>query len=96
MELVEVIELHCLLNFSRKYSTDVVMDITSVQSYDFVRTKYVISSNDIVLVFSHRGTESFSIRALEFAKICGATTILITRIGSQNDNYRSIDFQIQS
>ena len=72
------------------------MDITSVQSYDFVRTKYVISSNDIVLVFSHRGTESFSIRALEFAKICGATTILITRIGSQNYNYRSIDFQIQS
>jgi DNA-binding MurR/RpiR family transcriptional regulator len=54
-----------------------VVDITSVQSYDFVRTKYVISSNDIVLVLSHRGTESFGIRALEFAKICGATTILI-------------------
>jgi fructoselysine-6-P-deglycase FrlB-like protein len=80
----------------RKHSTDVMVDITSVQSYDFVRTKYVTSSNDIVLVFSHRGTKSFSIQALEFAKICGATTILITRIGSPNDNYRSVDFQIES
>jgi fructoselysine-6-P-deglycase FrlB-like protein len=41
----------------REYSTDIIVDIASVQSYDFVRAKYVSSSNDVVIVFSHRGTK---------------------------------------
>ena len=43
-------------------------EILSVQSFDFVKSKYVISDNDIVVVFSHRGTKTFSMQALEIAK----------------------------
>ena len=53
-------------------------DCISLHSYDFVRSKYLISQNDIFVVFSHRGTKTFSIQALELAKKFGATTILIT------------------
>lgn len=55
----------------------------SVQSFDFVKSKYVVSDNEIVVVFSHRGTKTFSMQALEIAKKnYHATTILITGIGS--------------
>lgn len=50
----------------------------SIQSFDFVRSKHPVSKNDIVVVFSHRGTKTFSIKALEIAKENGATTVLIT------------------
>ncbi len=79
----------------REYLTQSDIDVTSVQSYDFVRAKYVSSSNDIVVVFSHRGTKSYSIQALEFAKRWGATTILITGIGSPNHDAVA-DFRIET
>lgn len=43
-------------------------------------------NNDIVVVFSHRGTKTFSMQALEIAKNYGATTILVTGIGSPPNN----------
>ena len=60
-------------------------DCISLHSYDFVRSKYLISQNDIFVVFSHRGTKTFSIQALELAKKFGATTILITGSGSPDN-----------
>jgi DNA-binding MurR/RpiR family transcriptional regulator len=60
-------------------------DCISLQSYDFVRSKYLISANDIFVVFSHRGTKTFSIQ-LEIAKKAGATTVLVTGLGSP-DNF---------
>ena len=32
------------------------MDAIAIQSYDFVNSRYFVSPNDIVVVFSHRGT----------------------------------------
>jgi hypothetical protein len=32
------------------------MNAIAVQSYDFVNSKYYVSPNDIVPVFSHQGT----------------------------------------
>jgi fructoselysine-6-P-deglycase FrlB-like protein len=67
----------------------------SVQSFDFVKSKYVVSDNEIVVVFSHRGTKTFSMQALEIAKKnYHATTILITGIGSPpNPN---ADFRLET
>jgi glutamine---fructose-6-phosphate transaminase (isomerizing) len=59
------------------------MDAFTVQSYDFVNSRYFISPDDIVVIFSHRGTKTFSIRALEVVKEhFGTTTVLITGIQS--------------
>jgi fructoselysine-6-P-deglycase FrlB-like protein len=61
-------------------------DCISLESYDFVRSKYLISANDIFVVFSHRGTKTFSIQSLDIAKKSGATTVLVTGLGSP-DNF---------
>lgn len=57
-------------------------DCISLQSYDFVKSKYLISPNDIFVVFSHRGTKTFSIQSLDVAKKSRATTVLVTGLGS--------------
>jgi fructoselysine-6-P-deglycase FrlB-like protein len=57
-------------------------DCISLQSYDFVRSKYLISPNDIFVVFSHRGTKTFSIQSLDIAKKSRTTTVLVTGMGS--------------
>ena len=57
-------------------------DCLSLQSYDLVSSKYLISPNDIFVVFSHRGTKTFSIQSLEVARKSRATTVLVTGIGS--------------
>ena len=57
-------------------------DCISLQSYDFVRSKYLISPNDIFVVFSHRGTKTFSIQSLDVARKSRATTVLVTGLGS--------------
>jgi fructoselysine-6-P-deglycase FrlB-like protein len=58
-------------------------DCISLQSYDFVRSKYLISPSNIFVVFSHRGTKTFSIQSLDVAKKSRATTVLVTGLGSQ-------------
>jgi glucosamine--fructose-6-phosphate aminotransferase (isomerizing) len=61
----------------------VEMDAIAVQSYDFVNSRYIVSPDDIVVIFSHRGTKTFSLRALEVVKEhFGATTVLVTGMGS--------------
>ena len=45
----------------------------------------MISPNDIFVVFSHRGTKTFSIQSLGVAKKSGATTVLVTGLGSPNN-----------
>jgi glucosamine--fructose-6-phosphate aminotransferase (isomerizing) len=61
----------------------VQMDAIAVQSYDFVNSRYIVSPDDIVVIFSHRGTKTFSLRALEVVKEhFGAMTVLVTGMGS--------------
>ena len=59
-----------------------IIEPLSVQSFDFVRSYHAISSNDMVVVFSHRAGKTISMQALEAAKNYGARTVLITGIGS--------------
>ena len=68
-------------------------DCISLHSYDFVKSKYFISANDIFVLFSHRGTKTFSLQALEIAKKSGATTILVTGIGSQNIPLQTLELK---
>ena len=61
----------------------VQLDAIAVQSYDFVNSRYIVSPDDIVVIFSHRGTKTFRIRALEVVKEhFGATTVLVTGMES--------------
>jgi len=71
------------------------MDAIAIHSYDFVNSKYFVHANDVVVVFSHRGTKTFSKRALEVAKThYGATTVLIT--GLQSPISTNIDLRIET
>jgi len=73
----------------------VLMDAITVHSYDFVNSKYFVCANDVVVVFSHRGTKTFSKRALEIAKThYGATTVLIT--GLQSPISTNTDIRIET
>lgn len=73
----------------------VQMDAIAVQSYDFVNSRYFVSPKDLVVVFSHRGTKIFSIRALEVAKErFGATTVLIT--GKESPGSINADIRIET
>jgi glucosamine 6-phosphate synthetase-like amidotransferase/phosphosugar isomerase protein len=65
----------------------------AVQSYDFVNSRYFVSSaDDIVVIFSHRGTKAYSRRALEIAKehYDAAATVLITGLQSPISPYADI------
>lgn len=66
----------------------------SIQSYDFVGSPHYLTANDIFVVFSHRGTKTFSIQALEVAKRFGAITILVT--GFKSPNNRAADIRIET
>jgi len=82
-------------HYYTNYNTAITTEPLSVQSFDFVKSKYVVSENDIVVVFSHRGTKMFSMQALEIAKKnYGATTVLITGIGSPPNS--NADFRIET
>jgi fructoselysine-6-P-deglycase FrlB-like protein len=69
-------------------------DCISLHSYDLVKSRFLISTNDIFVLFSHRGTKTFSLQALEIAKKSGATTILVTGIGSPGNS--SADIRIET
>jgi uncharacterized phosphosugar-binding protein len=45
----------------------------------------LISANDIFVVFSHRGTKTFSIQSLDLVKKSGATTVFVTGLGSPDN-----------
>jgi fructoselysine-6-P-deglycase FrlB-like protein len=80
----------------REHNTAASITPYSIQSFDFVRSKHIVSKNDIAVVFSHRGTKTFSIKALEIAKDNGATTVLITGIGSPLTTDSKTDFRIET
>jgi glutamine---fructose-6-phosphate transaminase (isomerizing) len=80
----------------REYNAEAVITPSSLQSFDFVRSKYTVSNSDIVVVFSHRGTKVFSMKALEIARESGATTVLITGIGSPLKTNEIVDFRIET
>jgi fructoselysine-6-P-deglycase FrlB-like protein len=63
--------------------------------YDFVNSIYFVSANDVIGVFSHRGTKTYARGALELAKTrYGATTVLIT--GLQSPISASTDVRIET
>jgi len=73
-------------------------DPISIQSFDFVRTRDLhIRPEDIVIVFSHRGTKTYSMQSLEIAKKrYEATTVLITGVGSPASKPDIVDFRIET
>jgi fructoselysine-6-P-deglycase FrlB-like protein len=67
----------------------------SIQSFDFVKSKYLFSNKDMIVVFSHRGTKTFSLQALDIAKNGYHTiTTLITGVGSPHNP--NADFRIET
>ena len=71
------------------------MDSTAVHSNDFVNSKYFVSTNDVIIVFSHRGTKTYSRGALEIPKERGdATTVLVT--GFQSPISANTDIRIET
>jgi glucosamine--fructose-6-phosphate aminotransferase (isomerizing) len=80
----------------RDYNPSASITPSSLQSFDFVKSKYVLSKNDIVVVFSHRGTKTFSMKALDIAKKSGATTVLVTGIGSPQIVDDKTDFRVET
>ncbi len=50
--------------------------------YEFCDRPPPLDGDDVVIVLSHRGTKTYSARALELARESGATTALLTGIGS--------------
>jgi fructoselysine-6-P-deglycase FrlB-like protein len=73
-------------------------DPISVQSFDFVKiSNLYLCPEDLVIVFSHRGTKTFSMQALDIArKKYDATTALITGIGSPISKPKAVDFRIET
>jgi fructoselysine-6-P-deglycase FrlB-like protein len=71
-----------------------IVEPLSVQSFDFVKSYHAISNNDIVVLFSHRASKTFSMQALEAAKDYGARTVLITGIGSPPN--AKADFRLET
>lgn len=51
-------------------------------SYEFCEHPPPLAEDDVVIVLSHRGTKTYSALALELAHKSGATTALLTGIGS--------------
>ncbi len=51
-------------------------------SYEFCDRPPLLTADDVVIVLSHRGTKTYSARALELARHSGAATALLTGIGS--------------
>jgi fructoselysine-6-P-deglycase FrlB-like protein len=75
----------------------VQMEATAIHSYDFVNSKYFVCANDVVVVFSHRGTKTYSRRALEIAKThYGASTVLITGLQSPISINTDADIRIET
>jgi fructoselysine-6-P-deglycase FrlB-like protein len=73
-------------------------DPISFQSFDFVKIPNLyLRPEDLVIVFSHRGTKIFSVQALDIAKKrYGATTVLITGVGSPTSKPDIVDFRIET
>ena len=57
-------------------------DARAWNSYEFCDRPPPLSENDMAIVLSHRGTKTYSARALELARRAGAKTGLLTGIGS--------------
>jgi glucosamine--fructose-6-phosphate aminotransferase (isomerizing) len=57
-------------------------DARAWNSFEFNAYPPPIGSGDVVIVMSHRGTKRYSAQALEAARAAGATTAVITGIGS--------------
>eukprot|EP00743_Colponemidia_sp_Colp-15_P003383 GILK01003657.1.p1 GENE.GILK01003657.1~~GILK01003657.1.p1 ORF type:complete len:381 (-),score=48.60 GILK01003657.1:169-1311(-) len=61
----------------------------AVSSFDFALYPQPVEPNDVVIVYSHRGTKSFSVKAIEKSKELGCTMVLITGQGSSLTHFRS-------
>ena len=57
-------------------------DARAWNSFEFCTYPPALTGRDAVIVLSHRGTKRYSARALELARANGATTAVVTGIGS--------------
>ena len=58
-------------------------DARAWNSFEFDAYPPAIGPGDAVIVLSHRGTKRYSLRAFEAARAAGATTAIVTGIGSE-------------
>ena len=57
-------------------------DVRAWNSFEFNAYPPNLAGGDLVIVMSHRGTKRYSDQALEMAKNAGATTAIVTGVGS--------------
>ena len=60
----------------------VSLNAHAVHSFDYSRIPQPPAKGDVVVLFSHRGTKSFTVEAARRAHAAGATTVAFTGIGS--------------
>ena len=58
-------------------------DARAWNAFEFCAYPPTLGPKDAVIVMNHRGTKRYSARALEMAKAAGATTAIVTGIGSE-------------
>lgn len=56
-------------------------DVRAITAFDFALYTPALSRDDAVIVMSHRGTKTYSLRSLEIAQGVGCRTVLITGEG---------------
>lgn len=52
-------------------------------SFDFVKEPQPVDRGDVVVLFSHRATKSYTVQAAAKAKKAGATTVAVTGVGAK-------------
>ena len=72
-----VAEIACWL--WRKF---VAVEAYAVSSFDGVKTPQPFKSGDVVVLFSHSGSKSYTLESAKVARVQGATTVGVTCIGS--------------
>lgn len=66
----------------------------AVHSFDFVRAPQPVKAADAVVLFSHRGTKSFTVEASKLARAAGALTVGIT--GEESPWREPLDHRLES
>lgn len=77
----------------RTYSGD--LDVRAMPAFDFSVYPPILRKDDVVIVLSHRGNKTYSLRSAEAAKAHGALTVLVTGMG-QAEASRFCDLTLET
>lgn len=70
-----------------KYTDKIILSCTA---FDFALYNQNIQPEDVVVIFSHRGTKKYSLQSLEKAKAAGAKSVLVTGMGGGRQDIADI------